>query len=42
MGLRIRNIKENDPEVMSKALSSQGWDKPADLYHRYLKEQEQG
>lgn len=42
MKIQIRRLNENDPNVISKSFKEQGWDKPIDLYLRYLKEQQAG
>ncbi len=36
--IRIRELTEADPSVISKAFGDQGWDKPASQYIRYLQE----
>ncbi|MGC1376751.1 MAG: GNAT family N-acetyltransferase [Anaerolineales bacterium] len=40
--LLICPLAETDPERISAAFAAQGWDKPAALYRRYLKEQSDG
>ncbi|WP_379250433.1 GNAT family N-acetyltransferase [Paenibacillus sp. GCM10028914] len=35
-------MNEHDPVVISKAFKEQGWDKPVELYLRYLEEQKSG
>jgi GNAT superfamily N-acetyltransferase len=42
MNLHIREMNENDPEVISNSFKKQGWEKPVSLYHRYLEEQRSG
>jgi GNAT superfamily N-acetyltransferase len=42
MNIHIRELNENDPVVISKAFEEQGWEKPVDLYRRYLEEQKNG
>jgi len=38
----IRLLTETDPERICAAFAAQGWDKPAALYQRYLREQADG
>lgn len=42
MNIRIRRLNEQDPVVISESFKEQGWDKPVDLYLRYLEEQQNG
>lgn len=42
MTIHIRKLNEHDPVVISKAFKEQGWDKPVELYLRYLEEQKSG
>ncbi|CAH1055261.1 GNAT family N-acetyltransferase [Paenibacillus pseudetheri] len=37
--ITIRMLNESDPEVISKAFHLQGWEKPIDLFLKYLEEQ---
>jgi ribosomal protein S18 acetylase RimI-like enzyme len=39
MTLELRPLKKNDPETISDAFSSIGWNKPINQYERYLAEQ---
>lgn len=39
MNLHIRKMTEKDPIVISNAFEEQGWHKPVELYHKYVKEQ---
>lgn len=32
MNIHIREMNEDDPEVISKSFKEQGWEKPIDLY----------
>ncbi|MNL47498.1 Acetyltransferase (GNAT) family protein [compost metagenome] len=38
--ITIRFMNESDPEVISEAFHNQGWEKPINLFLKYLKEQE--
>jgi ribosomal protein S18 acetylase RimI-like enzyme len=40
--ITIRMLNEDDPERISKAFRKQGWEKPIDLYQRYLDKQKNG
>ncbi|MEK8127674.1 GNAT family N-acetyltransferase [Paenibacillus filicis] len=42
MNVLIRQLHEQDPEVISGAFQDQGWNKPASLYRTYLEEQRSG
>jgi GNAT superfamily N-acetyltransferase len=42
VNIHFREIKENDLEVISNSFKEQGWEKPIDLYRRYLEEQRNG
>lgn len=42
MNIHIREMNEDDPEVISKSFKEQGWEKPIDLYARYIEEQRNG
>lgn len=42
MNIHFRELNENDPEVISNSFKDQGWEKPVDLYLRYLEEQRNG
>lgn len=42
MNIFLRELNERDPEMIAKAFKIQGWEKPADLYVRYLDEQKNG
>ncbi|MEC0370611.1 GNAT family N-acetyltransferase [Paenibacillus chibensis] len=42
MNIHIRALDERDPIIISQAFTEQGWDKPVELYLRYLEEQKQG
>lgn len=37
--ITIRLLNESDPEIISKAFHIQGWEKPMDLFLKYLEEQ---
>ncbi|KUP23546.1 GNAT family N-acetyltransferase [Paenibacillus sp. DMB5] len=37
--ITIRMLNESDPEVISEAFHNQGWEKPIDLFLKYLEEQ---
>ncbi|WP_054955565.1 GNAT family N-acetyltransferase [Paenibacillus dakarensis] len=39
MTIRIRELNEQDPSLISAAFYEQGWDKPVELYLRYFEEQ---
>jgi GNAT superfamily N-acetyltransferase len=41
-GLHLRSLNDTDPEVMAAALSAIGWQKPSELFQRYLAEQASG
>ncbi|MGW6200720.1 GNAT family N-acetyltransferase [Kribbella sp. NPDC055110] len=41
-GLVIRTLRDDDPEMISGAMDSIGWNKPASQYERYLEEQRAG
>lgn len=38
--IKIRNLLESDPELIEAAFKNQGWNKPAQQYRVYLKQQE--
>jgi hypothetical protein len=38
----IRKMNDYDPNIFSKSFNDQGWEKPIELYQRYLKEQADG
>jgi ribosomal protein S18 acetylase RimI-like enzyme len=40
--ITIRQMNENDPKVISDTFLKQGWEKPVDLYLKYLEEQKNG
>lgn len=40
--ITIRNLDENDCEVISKAFKQQGWNKTKEQYENYFKEQAKG
>jgi len=40
MNIIIRSMNMNDPVVISESFKEQGWNKPIELYIRYLQEQE--
>jgi ribosomal protein S18 acetylase RimI-like enzyme len=40
--ITIRKMYESDPKVISDAFLKQGWEKPVDLYLKYLEEQKNG
>jgi GNAT superfamily N-acetyltransferase len=42
MNVHIREMNENDPEVISNSFEVQGWKKPIELYLKYLEEQKSG
>lgn len=42
MSIRIRQLNGQDPAVISASFKEQGWDKPVNLYLRYLEEQQTG
>lgn len=42
MEIKIRRLGPDDPAVIEDAFREQGWHKPAELYERYLYEQETG
>lgn len=42
MNLTIRMMNENDPVVISNSFKEQGWEKPIDLYQKYIQEQING
>jgi hypothetical protein len=42
MNIHIREMNENDPNIISSSFKEQGWKKPVSLYHRYLEEQRKG
>ncbi|WP_438432938.1 GNAT family N-acetyltransferase [Gorillibacterium sp. sgz500922] len=42
MSLFIREMADSDPVSISKAFEEQGWNKPIELYERYLEEQRRG
>ncbi|WP_211748634.1 GNAT family N-acetyltransferase [Paenibacillus sp. Marseille-Q4541] len=42
MGIILRELNERDAEVISKSFKEQGWQKPVELYVRYLDEQRNG
>lgn len=42
MNIRLRELNERDPEIISNAFKQQGWEKPVDLYTKYLDEQKNG
>lgn len=41
-GLEIRLLREDDPDIISRAFKDIGWGKPATQYRRYLMEQDAG
>ena len=42
MNIHIRKLNEQDPVVISNSFKEQGWEKPVELYFRYLEEQKSG
>lgn len=42
MEIKIRRLRPEDPTIIEDAFREQGWHKPAELYERYLDEQETG
>lgn len=40
--ITIRKMNESDPKVISDAFHNQGWEKPVDLYLKYVEEQKNG
>jgi GNAT superfamily N-acetyltransferase len=42
MILKIREIHENDPGIISEAFKEQGWNKPIKQFERYISEQSAG
>ncbi|MBB6690446.1 GNAT family N-acetyltransferase [Cohnella xylanilytica] len=42
MNLRIRELTEDDPTVISNAFQEQGWNKPVEQYQSYFAEQCRG
>lgn len=42
MNVHIRTLRAEDPAIISLSFQEQGWDKPVDLYTRYLEEQHRG
>jgi ribosomal protein S18 acetylase RimI-like enzyme len=42
MDIIIRMLNDSDPEKISDSFKEQGWEKPINLYRRYLEEQSNG
>jgi len=42
MNVELRLLTEADANVIQSAFAEQGWNKPAELYLRYVQEQQQG
>lgn len=42
MNVKLRLLKEADADGIQSAFAEQGWNKPAELYLRYAREQQQG
>ncbi|OWR32374.1 GNAT family N-acetyltransferase [Saccharibacillus sp. O23] len=42
MEIKIRRLNSDDPAIIEDAFREQGWHKPAELFERYLAEQEAG
>ncbi len=42
MEIKIRRLRPDDPAIIEDAFREQSWHKPAELYERYLAEQENG
>jgi GNAT superfamily N-acetyltransferase len=40
--ITVREMTQNDPQVIEKAFKDQGWNKPAGLYEDYLQESHHG
>ena len=42
MEIMIRELREEDAQIISNSFKEQGWEKPVDLYLNYLEEQNRG
>jgi hypothetical protein len=42
MNIHIREINEGDPELISNSFKKQGWEKPIELFLRYIEEHRNG
>lgn len=42
MEIMIRELREEDAQIISNSFKEQGWEKPVDLYMNYLEEQNRG